>query len=91
MYVFRSKIFKMLKFTRNGTCQYISIGFEGSKEILTIFVNIYSNSCLTTIAILVRKGFLTLCFFYITHHKHPLAIPSQYTDGNEKYLYGKCA
>jgi hypothetical protein len=66
--------------------RYTSIGFEGFKEILIVFVNIYFDSCLATIVILVRKGFLA-CFFL--HHAHPLAIPSQYTDGNEKYLYGK--
>jgi hypothetical protein len=37
---------------------YTSIGFEGFKKILTIFVNIYSDSCLAVATILVRKGLL---------------------------------
>jgi hypothetical protein len=69
---------------------YTLIRFESFKEILTIFANVYSNSCHVVATILI-KGLLALSFFYITHHTHPLAIPSQYTNGNEKYLYGKWA
>jgi hypothetical protein len=42
--------------------RYTSIGFEGFKEILTIFVNIYLDSCLAVVVILVRKGILALLF-----------------------------
>jgi hypothetical protein len=42
--------------------RYTSIGFEGFKEILTAFVNIYLDSYLASIAILVKKGLLTLFF-----------------------------
>jgi hypothetical protein len=40
--------------------RYSSIGFEGFKEIITVFVNIYLDSCLVDVAILVRKGIMAL-------------------------------
>jgi hypothetical protein len=55
--------------------RYSSIGFEGFKEILTVFVNIYLDSCLAVVAIIVRKGFFDL--FISTSHtpiSHSIAI-----------------
>jgi hypothetical protein len=46
--------------------RYTSIGFEGFKEILTIIVNIYLDSCLVAAAILIKKIFLGL--FFCTSH-----------------------
>jgi hypothetical protein len=67
----------MLKSTGNGTCQHIhQLGLKAFEELLTIFANVCSNSCLVTIAISIREGLLALFFAYITHHTHPLAIPS---------------
>jgi hypothetical protein len=57
----------MLKFTGNGTCQYINqLGLKAFKEILNIFANVCSNSCLAATAISIREGLLALSFF--PHH-----------------------
>jgi hypothetical protein len=67
---------------------YTSIGFEGFGEILTIFTNVFSDSCPTSITILIRERLLG--FFFLHHPSHtPIAIPSQYIDRNDKYFYGK--
>ncbi len=66
-YDFGSKSLRCLIQWKWNMSRYTSIGFEGFKEILIVFVNIYSYSYLATTTILVRKGFFALFFFYITH------------------------
>jgi hypothetical protein len=68
---------------------YTLIGFEGFREILTIFTNVSFDSCPVAVAILV-KGLLGFFFLHHPSHTH-ITIPSQYINRNEKYFYKKWA